>query len=213
MTLFSAPTLCLSFSFIPRLRPPSTSLPAKSANSHADLSLDRWSRAKSVYSHTARNKTSRCLQSRRSPRPPPHKSPWHRNRPDRRKRRRHRTPSNTLTDSITHSPSVANLPSFGFCCLLTWLCLSSSFSASSALRYCCVSELYRGAQTQTLFLPSLNVSGFFKAKNKPRIYFPSILLLRNPSLKICRFFILDTASHSGLSCFLIWVKNLMYCFF
>lgn len=46
--------------------PPSRSLPAKSANSHADLSLDRWLQAKNVYLHTASNKTSRCLQSRRS---------------------------------------------------------------------------------------------------------------------------------------------------
>lgn len=54
--------LCLHLSL-----PPSLSLPAKSASSHADLSSDRWSQAKSVYLHTAPNKMSRCLQSCRSP--------------------------------------------------------------------------------------------------------------------------------------------------
>lgn len=57
---FFPPSLALSF-------PPSLSLPAKSASSHADLSVDRWLRAESVYLHTVPNKTSRCLQSRRSP--------------------------------------------------------------------------------------------------------------------------------------------------
>lgn len=72
--IFLPPRLQFPFitfpSFLPsiaRSLTPSRSLPAKSANSHADLSLDRWSRAESVYLHTAPNKTSRCLQSRRSP--------------------------------------------------------------------------------------------------------------------------------------------------
>lgn len=47
--------------------PPSLSLPSKFASSHADLSLDRWSRAKSVYLHTGPNKTSRCPRSCSSP--------------------------------------------------------------------------------------------------------------------------------------------------
>lgn len=58
--LFSC-TLFFFFLFYIPLSLPSV-CSAEFANSHADLSLDRWSRAQSVCSHPAPNKTSRCLQ-------------------------------------------------------------------------------------------------------------------------------------------------------
>lgn len=204
MTLFSAPTLCLSFPFIPpfvpRLRPLSSCFPLRLFQPSLPTLMQIWAwtdgREQKVFTRTQLG-TKRADACRAAAHSPPLPTSHHdtetgltggRGEGTEPPPSRSPTPLHTHRrwQSCLHLVSVASSP--GSVCRPHFL-LPPPWDIVACLS---VSGAHRHKHFSCLRLMS---QGFSKPKLNPE-FISRVKHLWNPSLKICSFSFLDTSSHS-----------------